>query len=264
VRKYLAVAILYFKTQTAFRAHIILTMAFSLGHILFAFLLWSNVLGEQETLAGFTLQSMMTYYIIQSFFTQIELSSGVSGEVSGRIRGGTFMKYIVVPIDVQGYFTAMSLGASGFYVIIDVITCAIWVFLFGVQLTITSSGLMIAAALLLFVLGMIFMIQFNYFLGLLAFKFQDIWIFLMIKDGLIAFLAGTMVPLVLMPGWFVSTMRFTPFYYVTYLPAMMLVDKLHEEAVLGLCVIIGWGALMFLINRLAYGKMRVRFDGVGI
>jgi len=262
--KYRAIAKLYFKQQLAFRSQIILTMAFSLWHILFAYLLWSTIFGEAETVGGFTLQSMLTYYVLQSFFKQVELSDGVSGEVSSRIRGGTFMKYMVIPVDVEGYFLAQSFGAAGFYVLIDLITCSAWVFLFGIHFAVIGSAAVIAAALLLFALGCVFMIQLNYFLGLLTFKYQDIWIFLMIKYSLIEFLTGALVPLVFLPAGFVAAMRFTPFYYVNYLPAMLLMGRLHDEAAMGLIVMIGWVALFFLVNRLTYGRLRVRFDGVGI
>ena len=69
------------------------------------------------------------------------------------------------------------------------------------------------------------MIQLNYFLGILAFKFQEIRMFLMIKGNIVAFITGTLVPLVLLPQGIVSAMRFFPFYYVTYLPSMLLIGK---------------------------------------
>lgn len=60
---------------------------------------------------------MLTYYIISSFLSQIELSDGVGGEVSGRIRGGAFSKYMVLPVSVNGYFIAQTFGAMLFYLI---------------------------------------------------------------------------------------------------------------------------------------------------
>ena len=264
MKKYWAIAKLYFKTQIAFRSNIALTMAFSLWHILFAHLLWSTIFGGAETVGGFTLQTMMTYYIIQAFFRQIELSDGVSGEVSARIRDGTFMKYMVIPADSEGYFMAMTAGAAGFYVIIDVVTFAALVFLFGVRFAVVGSAAVIFLALSLFALGCVFMLQLNYFLGLLTFKFQNIGIFLMVKYSLIELLTGALVPLVFLPAGFVAFARYTPFYYVNYLPAMLLVGRLREEAAPGLAVIAGWVALFIFINRYAYGRLRVRFDGVGI
>lgn len=108
------------------------------------------------------------------------------------------------------------------------------------------------------------MIQLNYFLGILAFKFQDISIFLMIKGNIVAFITGTLVPLVLLPSGVVLIMRFFPFYYVTYLPSMLLIGKNESEAFIGIVVLAAWLLIFTILNKFAYNKLRIVYDGVGI
>lgn len=264
MRKYLEIAKIIFKAQMAYRFDVAMTAVVTISKVLFAYILWGAVFGRNETVAGFTLQSMLSYYIISSFLGQIEMSDGVSGEVGYRIRGGTFSKYMVIPVNTRGYFIAQTFGAMAFYFVFILLAAVIWVFVFGIKFTITGSAAVTGAAVVMIVLGLLFMIQLNYFLGILAFKFQDIGIFLMIKGSLVSFITGSLIPLALLPQGLVSVMRFFPFYYVTYLPSMLLIGKNANEAMTGIIVLAAWLLAFTLLDKFAYDKLRVVYDGVGI
>lgn len=264
MRKYIEVAKILFKAQITYRFDVAMTVLFTVSRILFAYILWGAIFGQNETVAGFTFPMMLSYYIISSFLSQIEMSDGVSGEVSGRIRGGTFSKYMVIPVSIQGYFAAQTFGAMAFYMIFNLLAAVVWVFVFGIKFTVTGSAAVIAAAVVMVVLGLLFMIELNYFLGILAFKFLDIRIFLMVKGNIVAFVTGALVPLALLPQAVVSAMRLFPFYYVTYLPSMLLIGRNQNEALTGVAVLSAWLLLFTVLNRFAYNKLRVIYDGVGI
>jgi len=264
MKKYLEIAKIHFKAQIAYRFDVAMTMVFTISKILFAYILWGAVFGQNETVAGFTFPMMFSYYIISSFLYQIEMSSGVSGEVSARIRDGSFSKYMVIPVNTQGYFIVQTLGAMMFYLLFIFASTVAWVLLFRVKLIMTGSITVILATVIMIILGLLFMIQLNYFLGILAFKFQDISIFLMIKENVVAFITGALVPLVLLPQGIVSAMRFFPFYYVTYLPSMLLIGRNENEALTGIVVLASWLLLFTILNKYAYNKFRVIYDGVGI
>ena len=264
MRKYIEIAKLLFKAQIAYRFDVAMTVVLTVTKILFAYILWGAIFGKNETVAGFTFPMMLSYYIISSFLAQIEMSDGVSGEIGDRIRGGTFSKYMVIPANTQGYFIAQTFGGMAFYILFIFTATIVWIFVFGIKLTITSSFSLILAAVVMVILGLLFMIQLNYFLGILAFKFQDIGLFLMIKGNIVAFITGTLVPLVLLPSSVVSVMRFFPFYYVTYLPSMLLIGKNESEALVGIAVLAAWLLFFTILNKLAYNKLRIVFDGVGI
>lgn len=255
---------IFFKAQITYRFDVAMTVLFAVTKILFAYVLWGAIFGQNKTVAGFTFPMMLSYYIISSFLSQIEMSNGVSDEISDRIKGGTFSKYMVIPADTQGYFAAQTFGAMAFYLLFIFAATVVWVFIFGIKFTITSSAALIIAAVVMVVLGLLFMIQLNYFLGILAFKFQDISIFLMIKGNIVSFITGTLVPLVLLPSSVVSIMRFFPFYYVTYLPSMLLIGKNESEAFIGIAILAAWLLAFTILNKFAYNKLRVVYDGVGI
>ena len=262
--KYLEISIITFKTQLSWRFDIAVNVVFTVSKILFAYILWNGIFSHRSTIAGFTFDSMLSYYIINSFFSQMDMSDGVSGEISTRIRQGTFSKYMVVPVNIQGYFLAQTAGASLFYLLFNFAAAVIWIFVFRISFIFTTDPRYISAALLLVLLGLVFMIQLNYFLGLLTLKFQDIYLFLMIKSNIISFIAGTLVPLALLPQPVLQTMRYFPFYYISYLPSMLLIGRNGAEAGLGLGILTAWILFFLLVNRITYERLRIRYDGVGI
>ncbi|MDF2538879.1 MAG: multidrug family transporter permease [Herbinix sp.] len=264
MRKYLEVIKILFKTQITYRFDVAMTVLFTFTRILFAYVLWGAIFDQREVINGFTFPMMLSYYIFSSFLSQIEMSDGVSGEIAGRIQAGTFSKYMIIPLNTQGYFIAQTFGAMAFYFIFILPVTILWMAVLQLGFTITGSFSVILVTILMVLLGLLFMIQLNYFLGILAFKFQEISIFLMIKGNLVAFITGTLVPLHFLPQDLVSVLRFFPFYYVTYLPSMLLIGKNEEEAFTGLVVLSVWLAVFTLLNHFAYNKLRVIYDGVGI
>ena len=262
--KYLEVAKITYKAQMIWRFDIAFNMLFTIIKILFAYIIWGTIFGERETVAGFSFHSMLSYYIISSFLSQIEMSDGVSGEISTRIRDGSFSKYMVIPVHIEKYFLAQTLGAASFYALFNLAAAVIWSLLFRIRFTFITDIRVILICICLIALGMVFMVELNYFLGILTLKFQDIQMFLMIKNNLIAFITGTMVPLSLLPETIIAAMRVFPFYYITYLPSMLFIGQNKEEGFPGILVLTGWVVLFKMINHVTYNRLRTRYDGVGI
>ncbi|MDK2968825.1 MAG: viologen exporter family transport system permease protein [Lacrimispora sp.] len=264
LRKYLEIIKIFIKTQLAWRGDAVIQILFTLTKILFACLLWRTIFKDRDQVAGFTINSMLSYYIISSFLNQMDMSSRVSGEISQRIRNGTFSKYMVLPVNIQGYFIAMELGIVLFYLSLDVITSVIWIFAFHIRFVFVSDPVAFVGAMILILLGLFFMAQLNYYLGLLTLKYEEIGTFLMIKDNLVAFITGSLIPLVLLPQGFVAVMKVFPFYYVTYLPSMLLIGRLKGELGMGLLVLACWCVILQAVIYATWHNYRIKYDGVGI
>lgn len=262
--KYAEIIKINFKAQIVWRFDVAINALFIVGKIFFAFILWGAIFGENETISGFSFNSMVSYYIISSFLSQLDLSSGVGSEIGDRIKGGTFSKYMVIPVNTQAYFIAQTFGAMLFYLIFDFITAVIWMIIFGIPLTLATDPLIIAEAFVMTALGLLFMIQLNYFIGMLAFKYQDISAFIMIKNNIISFITGGLIPLALLPGGVTAVMRIFPFYYVCYLPSMLLIGKNTGEAVSGIIILAVWLVMFTAMNFAFYEIMRKKYDGAGI
>lgn len=264
MRKYAEIAKLLFKAQLAWRADIAVNMLMTVIRILFATIVWGAIFGQRDVVGGFTLQSMLTYYVVSSFLSQLDISDGVSGEISARIRDGTFSKYMVIPTRPLGHFMAQNFGAAGMYLIFNLIAAFLWVIVFRIEFTMAGDPWQLAGAALMVAMGLVFMVQLNFCVGIMAFKYQDVGIFRMIQGNLVSLITGTLVPLALLPEGIVSAMRLFPFYYVTYLPSMLIIGRGAEELGAGLLILAAWMGVLAALCPLLYGRLRGKYDGVGI
>lgn len=253
-----------FKSQLAYRFDTVISTIFTVSKVLLAYVLWGAIFEKQSMISGFTFNSMLSYYIINSFITQLDQSSGTGWQIADEIRNGGFSKYMVRPMNVLGYFTAHTAGISAFLMTFNLIAGVLWVFMFRIEFVITGSVLNIVSSAALTMLGLLLMLQVNYFIGILAFKFLDISFFMMIKDNILQFVTGSLIPLTILPDGIIRVMSIFPFYYVSYLPSMLLLGRNRNEIATGFAMLISWNAVLYLLNSITYNRLRSRYEGVGI
>jgi ABC-2 type transport system permease protein len=262
--KYLETAKIMFKQQIAYRFDTLLSMLFTISKILLAYVLWGAIFSEQEVVSGFTFHTMLSYYIISSFITQLDQSSKFSWQLAHEIRNGIFSKYLVRPMGIFRYFSAQAVGVSAYLITFNFIAALLWVVVFRINFQLTQEPQLWVYAILLVLLGLLFMMQLNYYIGILAFHFLDTSLFMMIKENLVQFITGALIPLTLLPESIVSVMSYFPFYAMTYLPTMLLLGRHQEEALFGLFILFMWNLLLGIVTQLTYQHYRVKYDGVGI
>lgn len=264
MKKYFEAAKIMFKTQMAYRFNIITSVIFTISKILLAYVLWGAIFGKQSVISGFTFNAMLSYYIISSFLSQLDQSSTIGWQISEEIRNGSFSKYILRPMGIFRYFTAQTAGTAAFLLSFNLIAAMVWVFIFHINFTITSNLQILSAVLFLTFLGLLFLLQLNYFIGILTFKFLDIGIFMMIKDNIVQFVTGALIPLTLLPPEIVKVMTFFPFYYISYLPSMLLLGRNANEILPGIAILIVWNIVLGILNSVTYKRLKSIYDGVGI
>lgn len=112
MKKYLEVAKILFKAQIVYRFDVAMTALATIGAVLFAWILWGAAFSGREAIGGYTFQTMLSYYVVSSFISSFEKSNGICFEVSERIRGGTFSKYMAIPANCCFWLLLCSLRKS--------------------------------------------------------------------------------------------------------------------------------------------------------
>lgn len=262
--KYWEISKINMKAQLAWRADVVFNMLFTITKILFAYLLWGIIFQGKSMIGQFTFHGMLSYYVISSFLSQLEMSEGISNEIHDRIRQGSFSKYMVIPVNIETYFMFMEIGVVGFYFVFDLIAAVTWKYIFRIQFQFTDNPLILGCAVVMIFLGLLFMVQLNFLLGIMTLKYQGIGTFLMIKNNLMELVTGTIVPLALFPSIVIEVMKCLPFYYVTYLPSMLLTGQCEKEALKGLVIILAWCAGIQAVIKTTWKTYIRKYDGVGI
>jgi ABC-2 type transport system permease protein len=264
MRKYWEVFRWSFKMQIVWRFDVAMTMVAMIGRILAAWILWSAVFDGRAQVSGFTFQGMLFYYIVSSFLTSLDMSNQISGEISYLIRDGGFSKHMVTPMNPFGFFSFMVAGESAFHLGFSCIAALVCAAVFRIRILLTAAVAQITAAVAMILLGLLFMMCFHYLLGILTFRFLSIRALTFIAGHLISFATGALVPLALLPDGMLNAMRLLPFYYVTYLPSMLLTGRGGGEAPAGLAILACWTAGFLALNFFSYNRLRIRYEGVGI
>lgn len=114
MKKYLEIVRVYMKAQLIWRPDTFVDMILAVAKILFAWILWSILFEGKNQIAGLSFQTMISYYIISSYVFQLDKSAEISQQMTGMLRNGTFSKYMVIPVQTQGYFVAMEAGKIAF------------------------------------------------------------------------------------------------------------------------------------------------------
>ena len=82
---------------------------------------------------------------------------------------------------------------------------------------------------------------FNFLLGQLAFFTGALFGLMLIKDTVLSFLSGGMIPLVFLPQWIQNTLRILPFSSLTETPIYILLNKYEwSGSLLKIAIQIGW------------------------
>ena len=264
MRKYLEVFRWSFKMQIVWRFDVAMTMLATMCKILAAWILWRAIFDQHEYIRGFSFQTMLSYYIIVSLLNSLDFSSQISGEVSYLIRDGGFSKHMVTPMNPFGFFSFMAAGETAFHFAFSCLAAFLCSVLFNIRILFTANLLNAAAALILILMGLFFMMCLHYLLGILTFKFLNIKALIFITNNVTAFLTGALVPLALLPSSIQNIMKLFPFYYVSYVPAMLLTGRLGEEALPGMVILSLWVSGFILLIRFSYSRLRNGYEGVGI
>ena len=256
---------LSFKMQIIWRFDVLMTMVATIGRVVVAWILWSAIFEGKELVGGFTFEAMLSYYIVCSIISSIDFSSQISGEVSELIRGGKFSGHMVTPMNPMGFFSSMVAGESAFHLGFSIVAAIVCVFVFNINILLTADILRITLAVILILLGLCFMACYQYFIGILTFKFMEIGFFHHMQGSIIAFATGSLVPLSLLPTSIITVLRYLPFTHVVFTPAMLMTGQIgFGDGLFGLIVLLSWIVAMFLTAQYTYRRLRVKYDGVGI
>lgn len=263
VGKYLETGKISMKNQVAYRFDVFVRSILPFIRLFLAYALWKALYAGQSEIGGMSFEMMMTYYLIASFLLRLDQSSGLVWETAEEIREGRFSKYMVRPISPLGHFLAASL-AKTLYVLLLVLPAVVVLAAFMHRILLPPAGWMnLAGACLMGFMGLIFLCLLNYLTAMLAFKFNDITGWHLLKENLVEFLSGSLVPLSLLPEWIQEAMRFFPFYYMQYLPASLYLGLKTEEFVPGLIILGLWITGLYGLSVFVYHRFRRIYEGVG-
>jgi len=224
LKKYLPFARAGVQSAVAYRTNFFFQI---IGHVLGCFIiyfLWQAVFlsSKQQVLEGFT-RIDMAMYIFVSFFSRFITDCNCHWDVASEIRDGSIAMRILKPVSFNMTYLFHDLGfkfATVIFVFVPLIG-GIEIYRTYITGAVQFHILNFTIYLLSVILAYLINFYFNICFGFIAFVLKYFWGANIMKDCIVRFLSGVMIPLAFFPSGLKNVLELLPFASLSYTPVMI-------------------------------------------
>ena len=200
---------------------------FMLGDIMscfISFFIWTAVFSSTngKDFMGFN-QSDMMAYIFLTYLTKCIISSGGTYNIGAEIKDGSISMRMLKPISYNSTFLFQEIGNKlmEIGIVFVPLMAGVEIYRFTVSGEVQFDILRFVIFLFSCVFGYLINFSFNICFGFTAFIFKNLWGSNLLKNIIVNFLSGAVVPLAFMPEVFKNILTFLPFSSLSYTPVMV-------------------------------------------
>jgi ABC-2 type transport system permease protein len=193
---------------------------------------------------GRSFQSVITYYLITYFLTQMYPFVRMAREIRAEIFSGDLLVFMARGVPHWAVWSGRFLATASAYVVLVAPLAMLLIVSFG-QVAMTLQALLGFCFLLL--IGMFIKGQLWYLVGISSFFTEDNTGTIRLYELAEQLLSGAVLPLFLFPDWFGNLARYPPFTYTLFVPVQALGqgqtwNALLAQAAVGIgwCIVLGW------------------------
>lgn len=259
--RYIRVTRMSIQTSLQFRGHYLINLFNTIG--LVPMLLFWQIILQDDNIGSYNTDLMLTYATMSSVI-QMLFSTSVGGDICAEIRDGALTAYLVEPINhlIRHFsmFMGKLIGESLPKSILQVSVVILIVQLMGFEMKFQPSTMV--WFLLLLAEGILVSFLVNLIFGLIGFWLTESSTFFMLIQAITNILAGSGIPLDVLPWGLDSILIHTPFAYMVYYPIKAGIGQLdHLYAVSGQGLI--WIGVLLLIVILTWRQGLHRYSAPG-
>ena len=252
MRKYWQIAKGPMQENTAYSAWYWAGTVSSVMRLLIIYFFWQAVYANQTTIQNINLETMLTYIVIAMLLQGFV--GGVGNELAENIKEGQVAIELMRPYDMIFKMFAVDVGEKVMYLIQGTIPMILTAYFF-MDLSFPKSPetmlLFIVSALVGIWIGTFF----DFLVGVLAFWTVNVWGVRVLKESLITFFSGALVPITLFPDWLRTITEFLPFQAMVYLPVSIYSGLITgTEAYMALGVQLFWLISLYVLVRVIWSQ----------
>jgi ABC-2 type transport system permease protein len=266
-RKYLKVFSLGWQEQMEYRANHLFETLLGLISFLVLFFLWRAIYAANHgvAIAGLSFQEMFTYILLAKFWDWvIDPTTEIDNPLPEDIRHGGLNRFLIRPINDRLYRFSRFCAHKALSVLMRIGPIVLLIFLLPQLFTLHPSPswwlLPMAGAL-----AMILQFAFSYAVAMVAFWWLEIWGILFLKRMVVAFLAGSWMPLSLFPEKLSAYIMLLPFQYMIFFPVQIALGKLPPAQIqAGIVTQMIWIGIFLIAGRIIWSFGMKRYTAAGI
>ncbi|MBP2098937.1 ABC transporter permease [Enterococcus rivorum] len=231
-------------------------LIFRIGDLMGAFVtyfIWLAIFNSSSSsyLNGFSFQEM-TVYIFLSFYTGIITRTNVSSQIGSEVKDGSISMRLLKPISFTATYLFEEMGKK----LIEVYILAIPIFggIILYQLFQSENILFRITNLAIYILSSFISYLINFYLsvcfGFTSFIFKNIWGLILMKNSIVNFMSGALIPLGFFPKIIADVLQVLPFASLLYLPVMISLNKYTlGKTIILLLLQLFWLAFFFILSK---------------
>ena len=229
-------------------------------------LLWRSVFvgSGKSSLAGFSYDEMIAYLLLVNISRMFSSMPNLAAGIARDIREGTLKRYLVQPLDLIGYLLSYRVAHKVAYIVTSALPYGLLFFLCRGYFHGFPDALTFAAYLLSLIMAFLVGFFFETSVGMVGFWFLEVTSVLYIVMTLNFFISGQMLPLDLLPGGWAQLLKWLPFQYMAYFPAVVFLGKVEGvDLVRGLLAEAAWEVVFMILARWLYRVGLRRYSAFG-
>ena len=267
VRKYTNIFRVSLIERMAYRGDFLLGTILRFFPVITTILLWQAVFAgnDQRRIAGFDENRMIAYLLLIHISRMFSSMPGLSGTIARDIREGTLKKYLLQPLDMIGYLLSYRAAHKVAYITTSAVPYAAlfllcshyFVGLWPDPLTLLAY---VTSLLLAFLIGFFFEAS----MGMVGFWFLEVTSLLWVVNTVNYFVSGQMFPLDLLGSPWDTILKWMPFQYLAYFPAVIFLRGVQgRELVEGLLRELVWAGVLIVLSRWLFARGLRRYSAYG-
>lgn len=262
MKKYFAIFKVNWQKSFEYRADFIGHLGMGIITFVVMYFIWTSVFKNVTIFSGYTFSSMMTYVMMTKFLHFVQRGN-IGREISNEIREGRVSVYLLKPVNyVKWWFSIFLADRSfeffirlGMIVVVFLILPNVVIF-FGIGRFLLFLSFLIISLIINFLL--------NFLIASLTFWVVDSRFIRSAIMMLIDFLAGTLVPLDVMPRFLKNLGLALPFQFVTYFPIKIYQGSFNVNQIFqGLLLAAVWAFSLFLLLNFVWRKGLRTYEAIG-
>ncbi len=225
-------------------------------------LFWRGALNDNTQ--GVTLSSITSYYFLLVIAGSLLTSHIEEGVAEIDIQEGKLSQYIIRPYSYYWLKTCEELPyrlLQGGY---GLLTCLIFVFIFGNFLTLEHDPVHLILSVIIAVMAFLMSFTYKMILGFVAFWTTDTGGFFQLMEITTIIFAGYLMPFELMPTYITKISFAMPFAYMIYFPVTAFQGKYNTSMLLNTIGIqIIWLLIFYVIYKWMWVNGLKKFTAIG-
>lgn len=254
IGKYIEVGKMEFKVGLAYIAQSYAGILVGLLQIAIFYYIWKTIYKTNTMLGGISYKQMITYVVVSRIiFAAFQWS--ISTLMAGMIIQGEIGVQLARPLDFQSMILAGSVGGSVFNTLIFNGIPMFLVSAIFLKILIPHSVVTWLLFFLSLVLAIITSFLADFILGTFTLWTENGWALQIIREALLNFFSGALIPIALFPGWLKAVANILPFKAMVSIPVNVFVGTINmQDALSAIGLQIVWIAVLLVISRLFWAK----------